>query len=148
MTTLTMRLERGPNPAEVFAYGPPTHPPATPGEWFARRYPSIVQQWGAPILEAITTAVPSGDRIVQPLTLNDNFFAAILSDPQLGHSVVFYQPEQQWYFADPLDNHYHPVAEEKLVVLLSAFKFESPQKSLLPLVLLILSHLYTHTGTV
>ena len=119
MTTTTLKLERGPDPKEVFCYGPPTNPPTTPGEWFARRYPSAVQQWGAPMLEAVV-ADHQGNRLVKPLTLNENFFAAVVSDPGFGHSVVFYQPEQQWYFHDPVDDRYHPVNEEKLVVLLSA----------------------------
>jgi hypothetical protein len=119
MTTTTLKLERGPDPQESFCYGPPTHPPATPGEWFARRYPAVVEQWGAPMLEAVV-ADQQGNRLVKPLELNDNFFASILSDPQLGHSVVYYQPEQQWFFLDPVDQLYHPTSEEKLVALLSA----------------------------
>lgn len=120
MTTTTLKLERGPKPEEVFAFGTPTHTPRTPGEWFAVRYPAEVQRWGAPMLEVITTDIQSGSRIVQPLTLNDNFFAAIISDNRLGHSVVFFEPEQQWFFRDPADNRYHAVEEAKLVVLLSA----------------------------
>lgn len=119
MTTTTLKLERGPDPKEAFCYGPPTHPPATPGEWFARRYPAAVEQWGAPILEAVV-ADAQGNQLVKPIELNDNFFAAILSDPQFGHSVVFYQPEQQWFFHDPVDQLFHPTSEEKLIALLSA----------------------------
>jgi len=119
MTTTTLKLDRGPDPKEAFCYGPPTHPPTTPGEWFARRYPAIVQQWGAPMLEMIVSD-PQGNRLVKPLTLNEDFFAAVVSDPQFGHSVVFFEPEQQWFFYDPADNRYHPVNEDKLLVLLSA----------------------------
>jgi hypothetical protein len=119
MTTTTLKLERGPDPKESFCYGPPTHPPATSGEWFARRYSTAVEQWGAPMLEAVITD-QQGNKLVRPIELNDNFFAAILSDQQLGHSVVYYQPEQQWYFADPVDQLYHPTSEEKLIALLSS----------------------------
>lgn len=119
MTTTTLKLERGPDPKESFCYGPPTHPPATPGEWFARRYPAVVEQWGAPILEAVV-ADGQDNKLVRPIELNDNFFAAIISDTRLGHSVVFYQPEQQWFFYDPADQLYHPTTEEKLIALLSA----------------------------
>jgi hypothetical protein len=119
MTTTTLKLERGPDPKESLCYGPPQHPPATPGEWFARRYPAAVEQWGAPMLEAVV-ADAHGNKLVRPLELNDNFFAAILSDQQLGHSVVFFQPEQQWFFHDPVDQLYHPTSEEKLIALLSA----------------------------
>ena len=119
MTTTTLKLERGPDPKEAFCYGPPQHPPATPGEWFARRYPAAVEQWGAPILEAVV-ADAQGNQLVKPIELNDNFFASIISDQQLGHSVVFFQPEQQWFFHDPVDQLYHPTSEEKLIALLSA----------------------------
>jgi hypothetical protein len=119
MTTTTLKLECGPDPKESFCYGPPTHPPATPGEWFARRYPAAVEQWGAPILEAVIND-QQGNRLVKPLELNDNFFASIISDLQLGHSVVYFQPEQQWYFFDTPDQLYHPTSEEKLIALLSA----------------------------
>jgi hypothetical protein len=119
MTTTTLKLERGPDPKESLCYGPPTHPPATPGEWFARRYPAAVEQWGAPMLEAVIND-QQGNQLVRPLELNDNFFAAILSDQQFGHSVVFYQPEQQWFFHDPADQLYHPTTEEKLIALLSS----------------------------
>lgn len=119
MTTTTLKLERGPDPNEAFCYGPPQHPPATPGEWFARRYPAAVEQWGAPMLEAVV-ADAQGNKLVRPLELNDNFFAAILSDPHFGHSVVYFQPEQQWFFHDPVDQLYHPTSEEKLIALLSA----------------------------
>ena len=119
MTTTTLKLERGPDHKEVFCYGPPTHPPTTPGEWFARRYSLLVQQWGAPMLEAVISD-PQGNRLIRPLSLNEDFFAAILSDPQFGHSVVFYQPEQQWFFHDPVDDRYRTVNEDKLLVLLSS----------------------------
>ena len=59
-----------------------------------------------------------GNCLVKPIELNDNFFAAILSDPQFGHSVAF--SEQQWFFHDPVDQLYHATSEEKLIALLSA----------------------------
>ena len=51
---------------------------------------------------------------------NDNFFVAIISDSQLGHSVVYVEAEQQWYFLDPRDDVYHPTTETKLMTLLSS----------------------------
>lgn len=104
---------------EALAFDLPPQPAVTPGEWFARRYPAVVQQWGAPILEAVV-ADQKGNRLVKPLELNDNFFAAIISDPQLGHSVVFYEPEQQWLFLDPADQLFHTTTEAKIIALLSS----------------------------
>lgn len=69
------------------------------------------------MLEAVV-ADGQGSQLVKPIELNDNFFAAILSDPHLGHSVAF--SEQQWFFLDPVDGLYHPTCEEKLIALLSA----------------------------
>ena len=60
------------------------------------------------------------NRLVKPVELNNDFFAAVVSDPQFGHSVVYYQPEQQWYFHAPVDGLYHPTTEEKLIALLSS----------------------------
>lgn len=120
MITTTLKLDKGPSVKERFAFCDiPPQPPRTPGQWFAARYPAEVQRWGAPMLEAVV-ADQQGNHLVQPLTLNDNFFAAIISDARLGHSVVFYQPEQQWFYLDPVDQHHHAVEEAKLVVLLSA----------------------------
>ena len=56
----------------------------------------------------------------QALAPNDNVFAAILSDQQLGHSVVYFDPERQWYFRAPRDGLFHPITEAKRMILLSA----------------------------
>ena len=119
MIFTTYQLKRYPPP---LFHGPKyTNPPATPSEDFSHRYPVETERWGCPCLER----VEEGDshewtpRIVTPIALNDNFFAAILSDQRLGHSVVYFVPEQQWYFLDPRDHCYHPTTEEKLMTLLS-----------------------------
>jgi len=119
MTTTTLKLDRGPDRLEALAFDLPPQPAVTPGEWFALKYPAVVEQWGAPILEAVV-GDQQGNRLVKPLELNDNFFASIISDQQLGHSVVYFQPEQQWFFHDPVDQLYHPTTEEKLIALLSS----------------------------
>lgn len=95
-------------------------PATTPAEWFARRYPAEVKRWGCPFLEAVETELETGKKRITALSLNDCFFAAILSDSQLGHSVIFFNPEQQWYFLDPTDNIYYRTSEAKLMNLLSS----------------------------
>ena len=62
----------------------------------------------------------TGRKQITAVAMNDNFFAAALSDSQLGHSVVFFEPEQQWYFLEPRDGCFHPTSEAKLTTLLSA----------------------------
>ena len=121
MTTTSFQLSRGEEVPFVFrdVAGPP-QPPATPSEWFARRFPVEVKRWGCPFLEAVVEDVESGIKRTTAVSMNCSFLAAALSDSQLGHSVVFYEPEQQWYFLDPRDGCYHPTSEAKLTTLLSA----------------------------
>ncbi|MCX6909598.1 MAG: hypothetical protein NTY01_16355, partial [Verrucomicrobia bacterium] len=52
--------------------------------------------------------------------LNEDFFGGVVGgDPALGHNVVYYAPEQQWYFYDCRLGYYVPTTEEKLLVVLS-----------------------------
>jgi hypothetical protein len=60
--------------------------------------------------------------------MNNSFFAAALSDSQLGHSVVFYEPEQQWFYLNPRDQLYHPTSEAKLMTLLSALLIRAAEE--------------------
>ncbi|MEQ2008276.1 MAG: hypothetical protein ABMA26_15890 [Limisphaerales bacterium] len=62
----------------------------------------------------------TGRQRITATALNDNFFASTLSDSQLGHRVIFYEPERQWYFLEPRDDRFHPTSEAKLMTLLSA----------------------------
>lgn len=98
----------------------PQRQPATPSEWFARRFPAEVKRWGCPFLEAVVEDVQTGRKLVSAVSMNCSFLAAALSDSQLGHSVVFFEPEQQWYFLEPRDGCYHPTTEAKLMILLSS----------------------------
>ncbi len=95
----------------------PVKEPATPSEWFVRRFPYETERWGCPFLELATTR--DGYTVMTPAALNDNFFAAILNDRQLLHSVVYFEPDGQWYFRESRDHLYHPTSEAKLIVLLS-----------------------------
>lgn len=121
MTTTTFQLNRGDERPFVFRdIAVPQQPPATPSEWFARRFSAEVKRWGCPFLEAVVEDVETGRKLVSAVSMNNSFFAATLSDSQLGHSVVYYEPDQQWWFLDPRDSLYHPTSEAKLMTLLSA----------------------------
>ena len=98
----------------------PRPDPATPSEWFCRRYPVETKRWGCPLIEEVGVDLCTSLPTTKAVQMNDNFFAAILSDSQLGHSVVYVEAEQQWYFLDPRDNVYHPTSEAKLMTLLSS----------------------------
>src|SRR5471030_1647017 len=101
MTTTSLQLSRGEELPLMFKHmAGIQQPPATPSEWFARRYPAEVKRWGCPFLEAVEVDLVSGNKRITALSMNDCFFAAILSDSQLGHSLVFLDPEQQWYFLE------------------------------------------------
>jgi hypothetical protein len=59
---------------------------------------------------------------VEPVALNEDFFAAVLGgDKALGHHVIFYLPEQQFYFLDGRTGNYTPTSEQRLIVLLSQY---------------------------
>lgn len=72
--------------------------------------------------------VESGRKLVTAVSMNCSFFAAALSDSQLGHSVVFYEPEQQWFYLEPRDGYYHPTSEAKLMTLLSALLIRAAEE--------------------
>lgn len=121
MTTTTFQLNRGEEVPFTFRdVAGPAQPPATPSEWFARRFPVEVKRWGCPFLEAVVEDVETGRKLVSAVSMNCSFLAAALSDSQLGHSVVFYEPEQQWFYLNPRDQLYHTTSEAKLMILLSA----------------------------
>ena len=121
MTSTTFQLKRGEETPFVFRdIAVPQQPPATPSEWFARRFSAEVKRWGCPFLEAVVEDVETGRKLTTPVSMNCNFFAAALSDSQLGHSVVYYEPEQQWIYLEPRDGCYHTTSEAKLMTLLSA----------------------------
>ena len=121
-TTLQLKRDDQSNRAGMmYAYhNTPPQPPATPSAWFTQRFPAEVKRWGCPFLEAVMTNPVMMTTTTQAVALNDNFFAAILSDQQMGHAVVFFEPERQWYFREPRDGVFHPTTEAKLATLLSA----------------------------
>jgi hypothetical protein len=129
MTTTTFQLSRGKEVPFTFrdVAGPP-QPPATPSEWFARRFPVETKRWGCPFLEAVVEDVQTGRKLITAVSMNNSFFAAALSDSQLGHSVVFYEPEQQWFYLNPRDQLYHPTSEAKLMTLLSALLIRAAEE--------------------
>lgn len=118
-TTTTVQLSRGEIPFALRDINLPVHPPATPSEWFARRFPAEVKRWGCPVLEEVVEDDDTGRKRITATALNDCFFASTLSDSQFGHSVVFLESEQQWFYLDPRDGCYHPTSEAKLTTLLS-----------------------------
>lgn len=88
--------------------------PETPSEWFATKFPEVASKYGCPFLEARQSTC-DGFKKISPVSLNVDFMAGMLGgDPKLGHSVVYYENEMQFYYFEPLQKIYKPVSPEKL----------------------------------
>jgi hypothetical protein len=88
--------------------------PSTPSEWFAHKFPEAASRFGCPFLEMRQTTY-DGFNKVTPISINTDFFAAMLGgDAALGHSVVYFEPEMQFYYREPVQNLYKPTTPEKL----------------------------------
>lgn len=95
-------------------------PATTPSEWFSKKFPKQAEIYGCPFIEAKQTH--GMDYKIQPLAMNDDFFAAILGgDEKLGHKVVYLPGEMMFYFYDPKDKLFKPTTEEKLGNLLRGY---------------------------
>jgi hypothetical protein len=95
--------------------------PSTPSEWFARKFPSQAEEFGAPLLEGRYLELDQSFR-TKPVALNEDFFAAILGgDKTLGHRVVYYLPEEEFYFYDHRHDCFLATTEDKLKFVLSQY---------------------------
>lgn len=99
------------------------HWPLTPdsaSDWWCLMFPDQVRVFGCPFLEERKS---DGLGLVSksPLSANLDCLAACLGgDERLGHRVIFYEPEQQFYFYDPRDQMFHATTAPKLMNLLRA----------------------------
>src|ERR1700744_3389399 len=88
--------------------------PPTPSEWFATRFPEQAKLYGCPFLE-MCGFNQEGQRCVNPVKINIDFFAAMLGgDIKLGHSIIYFEPEMQFYFKEPFSRIYMPTTPDKL----------------------------------
>jgi hypothetical protein len=94
----------------------------TPSQWFSKRWQQQAEEFGTPFLE---TVYLDGDleKHVSPISMNEIFFASILAgDENLGHKVVFYTPDEEFYFRDPREGGiFTSTTEAKLKTLLSLY---------------------------
>jgi len=98
-----------------------------PNKWFAERFPEQAEQYGCAFLEGTWTDTDGLKRFI-PAYLNEEFFAAILGgDPRLGHRVIYYPPEDTFYFFDYRVNAFCPTTPEKLKLLLSNYLIRCSQ---------------------
>lgn len=102
--------------------------PRTPSEWFAERFPEQIKQYGCPFLE-LRESTCDGFTRVMPISINVDFFAAMLGgDLRLGHSVVYFEPEMQFYYLEPVLQLYKPTSAEKLQNLYRAMLIRCAQE--------------------
>jgi hypothetical protein len=88
--------------------------PRTPNEWFVDKFPSQTKQFGLPFLQMRESSCDGFSRVT-PIAPNVDFFASMLGgDVKLGHSVVYFEPEMQFYFKEPVQQLYKPTSPEKL----------------------------------
>jgi len=91
----------------------PAHQPSA-NSWWVERYPEAFANHGSPFLE-LFEPLDNFSHQVLPITINTDFFAAVLGGRKdLGHHVVYYECEMAWYFRDS-DGIYKPTTAEKLM---------------------------------
>ena len=105
-------------PNRILAEYQPAREPRTVAEYFCLKNPEHARRYGPPVLEAVFTE--SGLKRSQPIHLNEDFFCGVLgSDRRIGHHLVFYLPDQTFYFYDSRFDYYCRTSEEKVMLLLS-----------------------------
>jgi len=88
--------------------------PQTPNQWFVQRYKSAYDNYGSPFLQLHESLDKFSDQVL-PLSINIDFFASVLGGSKnLGHHVVYYEPEMLFYFLDA-DGMYKSVSQDKLM---------------------------------
>jgi hypothetical protein len=90
------------------------------GEWWCNLFPQQVKIYGAPFLEESQPNHLGGLNIT-PIVPNIDFFAGCLGGSEdLGHRIIYYPVELQFYYYDPRDKLFHATTNEKLGNLLRA----------------------------
>lgn len=84
-------------------------------DWFLQMFPTQARVFGSPFLEQNQP----GHGNSNPLSPNLDFLAGCLGgDERLGHRVIYYAAELQFYYFDPRDHMYHATTDQKLGNLL------------------------------
>lgn len=116
-TTATHGLELNTSFLEPH-FDPWPREPESASHWWCLMFPDQVRVYGCPFLEESRTD-ELGLVSKAPLSANLDCLAACLGgDERLGHRVIFYEPEQQFYFYDPRTQMFHATTGAKLMNLL------------------------------
>lgn len=88
--------------------------PRNPSEWFGLKFPDQISKYGCPFLD-IRQSNADGFSKITPISINIDFFAGMLGgDARLGHSVIYFEPDLQYYYREPSLKLYKPTTPEKL----------------------------------
>ena len=83
-------------------------------DWFCRHFPTQAQVFGSPFLER-NKRNDCGGADNTPLIPNLDYLAACLGgDERLGHRVIYYASELQFYFFDPTTKMFHATTDQKM----------------------------------
>jgi len=100
--------------SENFAESPWPAESKTVTQWFCTKFPIQARVFGSPFLEQ-QGVDHIGLAISTPLVPNIDFLAACLGgDENLGHRVIYYTDELQFYFYDPVNQLYHATTDAKM----------------------------------
>jgi hypothetical protein len=99
--------------------------PKTPSEWFAYHFKES-RKYGPAILERHVPCKDGFERVI-PLEINENFMASMLGSSKCNR-VIFYRPEQRFYWYNLKEDQYEVVTEEDIKAILSAQIFKAAQE--------------------
>src|ERR1022692_2730238 len=104
----------------VDQFGEPTRIRSA-SHWFNFHFPETAKMYGAPFLENRSTTI-DGFSSISPIAPNLDFMASILGgDKSLGHSVIYWGAEAQFYYLDPVNGLYHCTTDLKLGDLMRGY---------------------------
>jgi hypothetical protein len=106
------------SPHNISLYKPPAflenERAVTPSSWFVSRYPYAYYSHGSPFVELL--GKNEYGQVIIPATINFDFMGSVLAGRRdLGHQVVYYLPEFQYYFKDS-DGVFKVTSGDKLMV--------------------------------
>ena len=99
--------------------------PITPNSYFQSLFPSHTAQFGSAFLQLRETE--AGKTRVNPISINLDFFASILSDSRIGLSVVYFEAEMQFYYNSAFQPVFKPTSSEKLQSLYRGLLMKAAQ---------------------
>jgi len=99
--------------------------PTTPNQYFQSLFPSHTAQFGSAFLQLRETE--AGKTRVNPISINLDFFASILSDSRIGLSVVYFEAEMQFYYNSAFQPVFKPTSSEKLQSLYRGLLMKAAQ---------------------